>query len=220
MPKQYAHTLIAEDLDFTPTPQQIAAFFEALVKLGAAPDAAKLRVMKLSGEVRSFKNPFTGETKQIPWHTHVPVADIAAIPEAIAGLVHYKVIMSGQGPPELPALTFDHKGMYEFLVLCNLREQPVSTSSCADNVRKARGLPFFDDPCLPTDRTGVFQNAEGDKIIEVPNAGCACFWIQVEYGKWLFPKIENSLEIIEPSIVASARQCFGTKFVQGCHWIW
>lgn len=181
MPEQYAHTLLADDLNFVPRPQQVAAFFDALVKIGAAPDRPQLRVMKLSGEVRSFTNPLTGKTTQIPRYTHIPLKQAAGIPQAIAGLMHYNVIMSGEGPPERPALEFEHKGMYEFLVSCCLRAESVSTSSWHEDIPISREVPFFDKPYSPADRTGFFQHADSDKVIKVANAGCGLFRIEFEY---------------------------------------
>jgi hypothetical protein len=218
MPEQYAHTLISDDLDFIPQPQQVAAFFDGLAKLGAAPSQPKLRVMKPSGEFRSGSNPLTGETIKIPGHTHISLGETSDIAEAIKGLAHYNVMMSGEGPPKLPALKFDYEGTYNFEVSCHLRAELVSTSSCHGEVPIDRKVPFFDTPCSSADRLGVFQHADTDKVIEVLNAGCSRFWIQFEYGKWLFPEMNDSLDLIQPSIAAKARECFGTTFVQGCHW--
>jgi hypothetical protein len=49
MPEQYIHTLIAGRVDFAPQPHQVPDFLNDLVKLGASPLQAKLRVMKPSG---------------------------------------------------------------------------------------------------------------------------------------------------------------------------
>jgi hypothetical protein len=53
-------------------------------------------------------------------------------------------------------------------------------------------------------------------VIEVPNAGSARFWIEFEFGKFIYPKIEKRLEILSPLLVETAEECFQAEFVQGC----
>jgi hypothetical protein len=57
------------------------------------------------------------------------------------------------------------------------------------------------------------------EVIAVQGAGCASFWIEFEPGKFLFPEFTaNSLELLNPSIVAEAKSVFKSAFVQGCNW--
>jgi hypothetical protein len=240
MLEQYGHTLVAEAPDFVPRPGQVVQFFAALVNVGAQPMKAKLQIVKPTGKLRSFSSPFTGKTESRPILEHVPIENIGDIAEGLQGVHHYDVEMSGLGPPSLPPLQLefcgeqqsgDHKtgdgatddlgtqstwnGNYSFDVACSLRSEPVSTSS--KYTGNTNEPPSFGQPCMSSNRVGFFEHPHTGAMIEVANAGCARFWIEFRFGKWLFPKIKDSLDLLEPAIVKVAEQSFATKFAQGCH---
>lgn len=215
---EYTHLLIPDRVDFVPDPAQVGAFLASLVSMGAAPLEQKLTVSKLSGAVRSFLNPFTGKTETQAMRQAETEKDLSGVPTAIKGLDDYDVTVAGKGPPKLCAFDFDFKGAYDFLVHCRLRAEVVSTSDWHDEVPIKRKVEFFGQPCSSKNRLGIFHDPNTLEVIEVPNAGCARFWIEFEYGKTLFPAIEHSLELIDPSIIHAAEKEFESKFVQGCHW--
>jgi hypothetical protein len=68
----------------------------------------------------------------------------------------------------------------------------------------------------PEKRNGIFRNPKTGAAIEVQNAACARFWIEFQFGKWLFPKIGDSLDLLRPSILAVASDIFRTSLAQGC----
>jgi hypothetical protein len=72
--------------------------------------------------------------------------------------------------------------------------------------------------CASTDRRGFFSNPRTLETIEVPEAGCARLWVEFALGKWLIPKVHNSLDLLPLSIVQAAEQIFDVRFSQGCHW--
>ena len=144
--------------------------------------------------------------------------DLAAVPAALKRLNDYIATVSGKGPPKLPAFEFEYKGVYDFLVHCWLRAEVVSTSDWHDEGPVTQEVEFFGQPCSPNNRLGIFHNPNTLEVIQVQGAGCARFWIEFEYGKMLFPPIEDRLDLIEPAIVEVAERDFGIKFVQGCHW--
>jgi hypothetical protein len=168
--------------------------------------------------VRTFQNPFTGKTDLIAMRRADKFKDLAAMAAALKTIDDYNATIAGKGPPKLPAFTFDFKGTYDFLIHCCLRAEVVSTSDQHDEVPVKRKVEFFGRPCSPNDRLGIYHNPNTLVVIEVPKAGCARFWIEFEYGKNLFPPIEDRLDLIEPEIVEVAEKDFGVKFVQGCHW--
>lgn len=215
---EYTHTLIPEHCDFVPAPKQVAGFLSSLVSIGAAPLRPVIDTFQLSGEVRSFTNPFSGEAESRPICKANRLHALAEVPGRLNGLDDYNVTMTGRGPPALPALIFDFKGAYDFLIHCCLRAEVVSTSDWHDDVPIGRDVAFFGRPCHPTDRLGIYHNPYTLEVIVVPNAGCARFWVEFEYGKMLFPAIDDRLDLIEPKIVEVAEKDFGIKFVQGCHW--
>jgi hypothetical protein len=184
-----------------------------------APLDGALLILRLSG-VRIGRNPVTGETITLPNRTRMTIGSVSEIPAALLGLNDYDVRMAGQGPPALPpfrlrfletdsgtATEADFKGEYGLEVACCLRAKPVATSDVE-----------FGSEVRSTDREGVFRHPTNGQTIRVPNAGFARFWIQVEVGKWIFPRIDDSLEVLDPAIVACAARSFDGKFVQGCFW--
>jgi hypothetical protein len=215
---EYTHTLIPKRVDFVPEPKQVSSFLSSLVSIGAAPLKSEIAVSKPSGEVRTFENPFTGKAESFVMHQPEKLKDLGALAEALKGLPDYNATVEGKGPPKLKAFKFDFKGAYDFAVHCCLRPKVVSTSDRHDEVPIERQVEFFGQPCSPNDCTGIFHNPNTLEIIEVPNAGCARFWIEFEYGKMLFPAVEDRLDLIEPKIVEIAEKDFGIEFVQGCHW--
>ncbi len=223
MPEQYAHTLVPERVNFAPRPQQVSDFFSGLVRLGTAPLEATVEVMKLSGRSRSFTDSITGEARSWPLYDHVALQSITNFPDALTGLGHYNAVMAGQGPPPVPPFSLDYTGktftqVYSFNVRCCLRADVVSTSDWHPEISTARTVPSFGEPCTLNDRIGVFHHPSEGTIIEVPNAGCARFWIEFEFGKWLVPKIHDNLNLLVPVIIRNAEEHFATKFVQGCRW--
>lgn len=211
---EYSHTLIPGQVDFAPNPGQVAAFLESLVSMGAAPLEPDIVVSKLSGKVRSVTNPFTLQTETFPMRQSERVQELSAVAGALTGLDDYNVTLAGTGPPALPPLEFDFMGVYGFLVHCCLRDEVVSTSDSHDE----HPTESFGRPCSSRSPRGVFHHPDTLEVIEVPGAGCARFWIEFEFGKMLFPRIQDRLDVIEPSIVHAAEREFAIEFVQGCHW--
>ncbi len=215
MSLQYTHLLIPERADFVPPPAQIASFLEGLVNLNSAPSKAAIRVAKHSGKFRTGSDALTGEKISIPVRDFASLGSISDIPERLVGLGDYDVVFSGQGPPKLSPFTLytttdsegsAFKGTYSYEIRCRLRAEVVST--CAE--------PPFGSPCPSERQSGIFRHPNTGTTIEVPNAACARFWIEFQFGKWLLPRIDRSLNVLEPSILANAIERFGTGFAQGC----
>jgi hypothetical protein len=70
--------------------------------------------------------------------------------------------------------------------------------------------------CKNAAENGIFPNAWTGDVIEVTDAGCARFWIEFEFGKFIYPKLTDNLEVMSPALVLGAEKCFRTKFAQGC----
>jgi hypothetical protein len=215
MCEQYAHLLIANRVDFAPQPEKIADFLERLIALKSAPLGATLRVGKLSGTLRTGLDSLTGEKIFLQKRAFISLESVFEIGQHLAGLEDYDVLLSGRGPAKLPLFPLytmrgsewsEFEGPYAYEVRCCLRAEAVSTCE----------TPPFGTPYLSEKRTGVFRHPYSGAIIEVRNAGCARFWIEFEFGKWLFPKIANSLNLLQPPILANAVDTFGTGFAQGC----
>ncbi|MBZ5665857.1 MAG: hypothetical protein LAO30_14740 [Acidobacteriia bacterium] len=201
-------------MDFAPHPEQVTAFFKGLADLGSEPLEPAFRVGKLSGKFRTGSHPLTGEKLSIPIREFATVDSPTEMPKQLAGLDDYDVVASGQGPPELlPFVLYtatdlkksEFKGTYGYEVLCRLRKDVISMCE-----------PSFGDPCPAEEGNGKFRHPTNGTTIEVPNAASARFWIEFQFGKWLFPEIGTSLNVIDPLILTSAIDSFGTTFAQGC----
>lgn len=210
---QYAHLLISEDPDFVPQPEQVGGFFQKLVTMGSAPSDATIKLGKHSGRVLHGTNPLTGEKISIPVRDFVLLKGVSEIRSAL-DLNDYDLAMSGKGPAQLPPFAlYTNKGgrevefadAYAYEVRGRLRSQIVSTS----------GTPEFGQPCSPASRTGTFSHPNTGSPIDVPNSGCARFWIEFEFGKWLFPKVADNFNVLESAIVKVATEVFNTSFAQG-----
>jgi hypothetical protein len=215
MSLQYTHLLIPENVDFAPEPEHVAAFLERLIGISSAPIDATVKVGKLSGNVRTGTDPLTGARISIPRREFVNVQGVSEIVGHIAGLNDYDAVISGSGPAEVPPFKLysitdsgesEFGETYGYDVYCHLRKGVVSTCE----------TPAFGSPCQPTRVSGIFRHPNTGEAIEVPNAACARFWIGFQFGKWLFPKIENNLKLLEPKILATATEELGVRFAQGC----
>ncbi len=215
MSEHYSHLLIPVRPDFVPQPVQVAAFLEGLTQLGSEPLKAAIKIAKLSGKVRTGRNPFTGETITIPIRESVSLQSIDAISEGLQGLEDYTVRLSGEGPaksrPFSVYLPYDHQCQSDietaqyYEVNCNLRESTVSMSEGS-----------WMEPCGLERGEGVFRNPWNNETIHVPNAACARFWIEFMFGNWLVPRIERGLDLLPPEITSLATASFGIRFAQGC----
>jgi hypothetical protein len=205
MSLQYVHLLIADRVDFTPQPEQVVEFLENLKKLESAPTGATLRVGKLSGQFRKGFSALTGEMISVPKREYVSLGSISEIPAQLSGLGDYDVVTSGQGPAKFPPFK-----LYTITAPAGLQTgrgspiEPEFTQRYGYEVRC----------CLRSE--AVFHPPLSGLTVERPNTACARFWIEFQFGKWLVPKIDDSLNVLSTSLLAKAIECFGTGFAQGC----
>lgn len=233
MSLSYVHTLIPDQVEYAPRAIQVADFFAGLAELGAVPTKARLvivtsRAARLASTKkiahREGRNPLTGETVVIPG---LHLKAVLAIRSELVGLREYEVRMFGEGPSKLPLFPFHAKfnprgQPYEFEVGCCLRPKVVSTSDYHRDgviIPEAEKVARFGDACSASDRLGFFINHATGETIRVPNAGCARFWIEFGFGKWLFPEMKvNSLDLLPACVIDAAKKAFAMQFAQGCHW--
>jgi hypothetical protein len=226
--EQYIHTLIAADSAFVPDPLQIEQFFEVLTEsfhfraVNAADSQPELRVLIYSGRRRYAANAYTGEAFTYPVPDQAKVEQIADVGRTIAGLKNYAALAAGEWVPgdrPLALLTSDRvpiEGSYFCEVGCNVRPEAVSVS-CWNKFLRPNGpaVPNFGETCKSESTIGIFSHPWTGALIEVPDGGCARFWIEFEFGKFLVPKMSDSLDVLRPAMVGQIEDCFGTRFVQG-----
>jgi hypothetical protein len=228
MGMSYSHMLIPNRAAYAPRPSQVADFFVALIEIGAAPENPKLwacadfeslTYAKKRGWAK-YRTLRVGELTAITYTVEFEgVAGLREALHALQGLDEYNVLMFGSGPPKLslfPVYTFvdvkrvPYDGPCHFEVRCCLEPEIVSTPGNSN-------CPPFGSPCGPTHRTGHFSNPGGGETIRVPKAGCARFWIEFNFGKWLFPEIkDNNLNLLPASVVEAAQKAFSVRLAQGC----
>jgi len=228
--EQYIHTLISVDSEFVPDSAQVASFFDELVsqfKFSPIFDRQRflpgLVVAKPSGRLRWGTDPMTGEKVSVPAWDRLNPERFEDIPALIEGSEHYTVMQSGQWVgKDRPVILLTTDGVlceenYICTVSCERRPVAVSTSAWDSEAGpNTRDIPEFGSVCKNKIRNGIFPNPWTGDVIEVANAGCARFWIEFEFGKFIYPKITDSLEVLSLPIVLGVEQCFRTKFAQGC----
>jgi hypothetical protein len=48
-----------------------------------------------------------------------------------------------------------------------------------------QSVPDFGEACAVESKNGIYSHPWTGEVIEVPDAGCVRFWIELEFGKWL-----------------------------------
>jgi hypothetical protein len=213
MSLRYAHTLIPTSASAVPTPAQVQSFLSNMIARGAIPGEVSLTLRTPSTRTRQGINPFTRQLETWPMkdHTHLQSATQAA--SAIAKHKDYEIVASGFGRPKHPPIPLNFTDPYHLGITCIISSTLRTTSDHHHRV------PHYGDPCTTPTQTGYFTNPHTTERIEVPNAGCAQFWIEFELGKSLFPPLPNQiLDILNPDIIQEAQNTFALHFVQGCHW--
>lgn len=227
--EQYIHTLISVDSEFAPESAQVAAFLGELVsQFGFSPISSQrylpgLVVAKPSGRLRWGTNPLTGEKISIPVPEHLNLSRFEDVPTSIEGSAHYTVAQSGQWVgKDRPVVLLKTDGApfednYICTVRCELRPEAVSTSAWdIEAGPNTWNIPVFGSECKNAVANGIFPNPWTGDVIEVADAGCARFWVEFEFGKFIYPKVTDRFEVMSPAIVSGAERCFRTKFAQGC----
>lgn len=165
----------------------------------------------------------TGDQISIPDRDRFTIESFEEIPTVIAGSNHYTVTQSGQWIGKdrpLVLLKTDgapHEENYICTVSCELQPEAVSTSAWdVEAGPNTRNVPTFGSASDGATRNGIFPNPWTGEVIEVADAGCARFWIEFEFGKFIYPKITDNLEVMNPVVVSGAEQTFLTGFAQGC----
>ncbi len=228
--EQYIHTLIAVDPAFAPDPARVTTFFEGLIsqqKLHPISDIQRslpgLAVAKPSGRSRWMTNQYTGEKMSFIDFDRWNLEQLEAVPALIESSDHYTVIQSGQWTRDNRPISlyktdgclFDEN--YICTVRCELRPEAVSTSAWdLEAGPNLRDVPDFGSACNAKSGLGIFPNPWTGAAIEVADAGCARFWIEFEFGRFIYPRVNGDLEIMDSTLVTWAEHSFQTKFAQGC----
>ncbi len=220
--EQYSHTLIATPSDWRPSAAQVQRFLATVISQEVVPGPPSITFRVPTGKYREypFINPFTGQNLKVAINDQKPLTSVDEVGSAAGGLQEYEVEVAGLGKPRLAPLAINSDKPYNVEVRCITHATPRSTSDLHETAvdHKPNAIPYG-EACGEIADRGYFTNPYTSEIIEVPGAGCASFWIEFELGKFLFPDfVDDSLELLNPRIVAEAKSAFQTRFVQGCRW--
>lgn len=218
--ENYIHTLIAISKTFTPSPESIATFYSRILEEGVLGSPAEFSLFKPTGEIREFRNPFTGEVITVPRKSCEGVADLGQIRSALDDVTDYKFQAVSTSLPKAPPLPISFAQPYSLTISCVCRPILVSTSDVLGQAVPDVTIVPYDEPCTESDAEwGYFPNLSTGAPTKVAKAGGARFRIEFELGKFLTPEFNGAdgFDILNPRVVELAEQSFGTSFVQGCH---
>jgi hypothetical protein len=215
MGEYYSHLLIPQRSDFAPSVAQVVKFLRALEGLGSAPLKPIVKLSIPSEKITTFSDPLTGEERSFRHRKYSKYENLGEAASSLIGIEDYSVILSGEGPPQLSPFPLfaasDSQwrsvftNSYYFEVSCDIRPAAISLS-------KGSWL----EPCTSDKTVTIISNPWNLRTIRVSNSGCARFWITFHFGKFLVPKIEDSLDLLAPALPNLAFEEFGIAFTQSC----
>jgi hypothetical protein len=225
--EQYAHLLIASDPDFAPDPARVSVFFD-LVQEDFRLHYVKSKENYLPGlmamtsveEVRTMRNAYTGEKETYKTPKWFEVQQTSEIQALVGAEPKFGVRMSGkwsQTDVPIEMLVADGttlSGDLTCLVACAKRAQAVCTGDWWGEAHGGDSEFDFDNPESPLQSDGVFTHPWTGGRIELADAGSARFWIELEFGKWIIPKMKDSFDLLRPEFISAVENCFGTRFIQ------
>jgi hypothetical protein len=160
---------------------------------------------------------------------------LSAVPHILAEdeSQEYDVFVASGVPPSNPPLNvgFPENGVWQpwskpywLQIVIRVRNSLVrlyypQRNDDPESLRRGYRIPPFDQDCDENELDGIFQHPDYPEAIGVPYGGCGRFWVEFEYGKWLYPKLEGGcLRLLHPDLTRLAIDTFGTEFVEGCSW--
>jgi hypothetical protein len=237
----YTHYLIPLAPEYRPEPQAVATFARGIIERGHTAKGATIAlspVLKGQPRVRQAYDTVSGITIDILGPSRrierpLPMADTAQIAELAAHQAEYDLTITGEGVPAVAALAIGYVDEnqwkpancpYYHETSCRVRNHVVRLCVLVNEEDLHRPLdlanyrPRFGEDCSADERDGVFVHPEAGAIT-IPNAGCGTFWIEFNYGKLVFPRLKNdSVDLLDDSVVNLAREAFDCDFVQACSW--
>jgi hypothetical protein len=241
MSLNYTHLLIPLSPEYRPDAGAIAKFMQDIIDgnyIAASTKIAFAKVVKGTPSVRQVPNPFTGKTLSLKMPSRrrdrpQQLGDVTQITGLATDQPEYDVWVECVGAPRNPPLDIGHvendawKKMddpYHLEIRCRVRARIVrlfrlqSEEQLHRPPASANMELIFDEDCDLNEHDGLFVHPELGAI-RIPNAGCGTFWIEFNYGKFIFPRVKDkSVNLMQESIVNLAKTTFGTEFVQACNW--
>lgn len=237
----YTHLLIPLSPEYRPEPDAVAAWTRGLIGNGNVASRFTIslsRITKREPAVRKVLNTVTGETIDFRMPSRKVeqpqiLTGASQIVEYASNQREYDAVISSEGTPAVSPCSVGYVENerwipvvddYHLEIRCRVRKNVVKLSmlESEDELDRpadlAKWQPRFDEDCSIDERDGISVHPEIGGI-RITNAGCATFWIEFKYGKFIFPlSKENGLNILDNSIITLARKTFGVDFVQASQW--
>jgi hypothetical protein len=218
MSLRYTHTLIPVLKDVMPSPIQIQTFLTEMITNQIIGGEPTVDLVTPSNRTRQVKSRITGEIRTLKLPDRFTLPSPVQIADEISRLKEYNISVSGTGKPINPPIPLNLDEPYHVAVTFVMPSALCSTSNLHDESGSDLKLPFYGTPCNNILNHGFFSHPQTLKILQVLDAGCARFWIEIYIGN-LFPQLDrDDLNILNPIIVNKAENIFGLHFVQGCFW--
>lgn len=220
MSELYRHLLIPREAMFTPNLDQLMQFFVSLKMIGGLPEHASFKVVAHTGRTRLWgTNAKTGEEYFGP---ELKISRFTELKDAVQCAQeeqNFHLAAKATGPASIePFQLYDADNYasrlpgppcnkpYTLSVRCKLREK---ITHVLDSV-------FDRKPAVMLGEPAAFENPWNHEPIQTSALGGARFWIELGIGDYLMPMVTDTLDILDPRLVAVANDVFGIKFDQGC----
>jgi hypothetical protein len=236
--EEYTHRLIAISKSYRPTAGIVSHFLAQVIDAGATgPDhyIEFRKVVKAEPTYYSVPNPFTGKqdrrrmrTRRKPNEQRLDNA--LQLVDLAESELEYEVSVISSLPPANPPLDVGSpdkdagwrrwEGAYHLAIRCCVRDSVVRLSQLSNAEGKYDlESPSFDDDCAEGELDGLFVHPESPIVIPITGAGSGRFWIEFEYGKFIYPRLGTAgLSLLRDGVRRLAMENFETPFVEACSW--
>ena len=242
MSEYYQHYLIPVPHEHRPDADSLLQFIGELFTTGYVGETHTIAfssVAKRENSTREMTNPFTGETMAMKMPSRKggkeqSVANIEQLRELINSAEEYDISVSGDTVPSNLPLVIGYvedsswmqmKETYHNEIRFRSRSHVVRLSHLRNEDDLHRPLdfsnpppPIFDEDCDTDEGDGVFVHPHAGAI-RIAGAGCGMFWIEFNFGKFVYPKPgSNRVDLLDESLVALAEKTLAIEFLQACNW--
>jgi hypothetical protein len=240
----YTHLLIPVSKTKSATIQEVCAFLEQMIQMGSIGKEHKVgfsKVARVEQRVQEVRNPFNGQLlrRKNPSRKGQRPEDVAALSDVVLRVEQeqdYNVFVSSTSRPANPPLEVGFAEMnkdwqpwsgpdYYLGIRCCVRSSlvgicPPGSVENPEDPRPEVPVPIFDDECGEELPDGCFVHPQRQRVIRIPKVGCGRFWVEFEFGKWVYPRLESDgAPPLNHSVTELARHTFGTEFIEGCLWM-
>ena len=242
MSLSYTHFLICSSPEFLPDARALVDYVRSIHKGGyIGPNAATTFcvVRERETKTREMTNPFTGETTIVTMPSRIradehTIEELPSLADLANEHTEYSVCLRSNQNPDNPPLIVgcdDSDGWtpfddnYNLEIAIEMRnhlvrlaqldsEQQLDAPLDPDNLP----APIFDEDCTADCTSGVFVHPELGAY-KLSQGGCASFWIEFRYGKFIYPRaVDESVNVLRSEMAELTHNVFKKTFIEASHW--